>query len=223
MERTLAVAGALHHGRRRAARARQRRRLVLLLPPFAEPPRALPNAALPRLRRTRATRKERRWPPRWCSRCSRAWSGSWGRPTGHTTSGPSLGTAFSATGLPFGGMTRRRWCPPPSTGAPEAWWVISACDLPLLRPEAIAWLLESRTPGALAVLPVHPDHGIQPTLALYGPGIDPLLMNLDAPKCLGGKPGVLTPQIPERLAACWTNVNDPGALDALSPRAPQSG
>jgi molybdopterin-guanine dinucleotide biosynthesis protein A len=99
---------------------------------------------------------------------------------------------------------------------PEAWWVIVACDMPLLRPDAIAWLLSARAPGVVAVLPRTPDGRVQPTCALYGPGAEPLLRKVTAPIQLNGQPEIFTPDVPPHLAHQWTNVNDPEALRALS-------
>ena len=95
--------------------------------------------------------------------------------------------------------------------------MIVACDMPLLTSEAISWLLDARQPGACAVIPRLETGGPQPTLALYGPGVDPLLETLTAPIQLIGQPGVQTPRVPEHLARCWTNVNRPDELAALSP------
>jgi len=100
--------------------------------------------------------------------------------------------------------------------APSAWWVIAACDMPLLTPQAIAWLLERREADTLAVIPRTPDGQAQPTCALYGPGVEALLTEVTAPSQLVGKPKVLSPEIPEALADQWTNVNDPVALRRLS-------
>ena len=100
--------------------------------------------------------------------------------------------------------------------APEAWWVVIACDMPLVDSQAVSWLLASRIQGAVAVLPVTDEGGPQPTFALYGPGVDPLLATVSAPIQLATHSDVHTPSVPRELAACWTNVNDPEALAALS-------
>jgi molybdopterin-guanine dinucleotide biosynthesis protein A len=100
--------------------------------------------------------------------------------------------------------------------APAAWWVVVACDMPLVTPEAVRWLLAARCEGAVAVLPTTESGGPQPTLALYGPGVDPLLASVTAPVQLSGLPGVLTPPVPTALVQCWTNVNRPEELAALA-------
>lgn len=96
--------------------------------------------------------------------------------------------------------------------APDAWWVIIACDMPLVTPEAVSWLLGQRRDGISAVLPCTEHGGPQPTLALYGPGVDGLLSEVKAPVQLHGLPGVATPTVPAQLGGCWTNVNRPEEL-----------
>jgi len=98
---------------------------------------------------------------------------------------------------------------------PEAWWVVVACDMPLVTPEAVLWLLEARTPDAVAVIPRRTEGGPQPTLALYGPGAHAALEQVSAPIQLVGRPGVISPSVPAHLDAAWINVNDPDALSAL--------
>ena len=102
--------------------------------------------------------------------------------------------------------------------APEAWWVIAACDMPLLAPDAVRWLLDARSEGDVAVVPRTASGGPQPTLALYGPGVDPLLAEVSAPIELVGRERVASPLVPEALSAAWTNVNRPEDLAALRRR-----
>lgn len=99
--------------------------------------------------------------------------------------------------------------------APDAWWVIVACDMPLVTPAAVAWLLDQPRADATAVLPCTEHGGPQPTLALYGPGSDALLSRVTAPVQLAGQPGVATPMVPAALTDCWTNVNRPEELARL--------
>jgi molybdopterin-guanine dinucleotide biosynthesis protein A len=113
-----------------------------------------------------------------------------------------------------------------------ACWLIAACDLPLIRGEAIDWLLGQRGPTRSAVLPrVAPDR-VEPLLAVYEPESLALLEELvargaDAPRCLVGDPTVYTPTPPAALQVCWTNVNTPDELRRLGrpgvKRAPPQG
>jgi molybdopterin-guanine dinucleotide biosynthesis protein A len=104
--------------------------------------------------------------------------------------------------------------------ARAACWLIAACDLPLVRGEAIDWLLGQRGPTRSAVLPrVAPDR-VEPLLAVYEPESLALLEELvargvDAPQCLAGDPTVYSPTPPEALHVCWANVNTPEDLRRL--------
>ncbi len=104
--------------------------------------------------------------------------------------------------------------------SPRDAWIIAACDLPQVAPAAIAWLLAQRAPGAIAVLPRSAGGRVEPLLALYEPAARPVLEALPrtpgvGPRALAGRGDVLTPQAPEALAACWTNVNTPAEREAL--------
>jgi molybdopterin-guanine dinucleotide biosynthesis protein A len=104
---------------------------------------------------------------------------------------------------------------------PAVAWLIIACDMPLIRPSAVRWLIKQRRPDRLAVVPrVTPD-SVEPLFALYEPGIRPLLNRLRlrhrySLQSLAGEQGVATPQPPPRLRACWTNVNTPEDYERLS-------
>jgi molybdopterin-guanine dinucleotide biosynthesis protein MobB len=53
--------------------------------------------------------------------------------------------------------------------APEAAWIVAACDHPWLRPATVEWLSSQRRPGTWAVVPRQKDGHPCPTLALYEP------------------------------------------------------
>lgn len=98
--------------------------------------------------------------------------------------------------------------------APDACWIIVACDLPLLRPAALDWLLGQRGPGRAAVLPSVSPARVEPLLAIYEPEslvlIERLVSRgLRSPHRLGDEPTVYTPTPPASLRECWTNVNTP--------------
>lgn len=108
--------------------------------------------------------------------------------------------------------------------------ILAGCDLPLTSPAAVRWLVDQRRAGCLAVLPrltsraeaVQEDSaGVEPLLALYEPGALPLAETLAASDrralhLLAGNAGVLCPTPPPDLRRCWTNVNSPADLAALS-------
>jgi molybdopterin-guanine dinucleotide biosynthesis protein A len=103
-------------------------------------------------------------------------------------------------------------------GYPQASWLVVACDLPGMQQEALRWLLACRQPGVLAVMPeLAGDGRIEPLLAYYDQGCRPLLEELAASGCrrlnrLQAASGVVTPQPPLSLRACWRNVNTPEDL-----------
>ncbi len=99
----------------------------------------------------------------------------------------------------------------------RAGWVIAACDLPLLRGEAVVWLLRQRGPGRRAILPIATGDRVEPLLAVYEADALPLVEELvaegsQAPHRLAGRPGVHSPRVPADLRPCWTNVNTPEEL-----------
>ena len=102
--------------------------------------------------------------------------------------------------------------------APWATWLVAACDMPHVSPEAIAWLLSTRRPGVWATLPRGPGRrGVEPLLAHYDFRARGLLEDLaaegkSAPSLLAGHPKVLSPKPPADLRAAWQNVNTPGDM-----------
>jgi molybdopterin-guanine dinucleotide biosynthesis protein A len=111
-------------------------------------------------------------------------------------------------------------------------WLIAACDLPLVEPGAIDWLLAQRRSDRLAVLPRlrAGSREIEPLLAVYEPAARPLLERLAAEPAgasrslqrLFGLPGVASPRVPAALRSCWTNVNSPDDWARLNPPPTQS-
>jgi len=103
---------------------------------------------------------------------------------------------------------------------PDARWLVLACDLPMIAPDAVAWLLGQARPGADAVMPaVSEQSECEPLFALYEPtarwplelaagrGHFSLRRALEAAR-------VPRPQPPPELAPSWTNVNTPEDWDA---------
>jgi molybdopterin-guanine dinucleotide biosynthesis protein A len=105
--------------------------------------------------------------------------------------------------------------------AGEVCWLVVACDLPMLRAEAVDWLLGQRRPGRWAVLPRITPSRAEPLAALYEPESRMLLEKLvargcRAPRQLVGDPAVHTPTPPPSLRECWANVNTPEELKRLA-------
>jgi molybdopterin-guanine dinucleotide biosynthesis protein MobB len=130
----------------------------------------------------------------------------------------------------FGGpaaalISAHRW-------APEATWIVAACDHPWLRGEHIAWLAAQREPGRWAVIPRQSDGFPCPTLALYEPQA---LEALERQACQDGghngrpqmlmeSPRTLVLSVPPELADGWKSVNTPEELRAEEERlAPGCG
>ena len=102
--------------------------------------------------------------------------------------------------------------------APQASWLVAACDLPDLGGEALAWLLATRRPGVWATLPrLAPGGGVEPLLAHYDFRIRAAIEDLAAagrfsPSLLAEHPKVACPTPPDALRPAWENVNTPDDL-----------
>ncbi len=116
-------------------------------------------------------------------------------------------------------MAAHRW-------APEAAWIVAACDHPWLSGEHIEWLAAQRQPGYWALIPRQSDGHPCPMLALYEPQA---LEALDRRTQGGGErdahpstlldlPHTLLLEPPARLADGWKNVNTQEELRAEEAR-----
>jgi molybdopterin molybdotransferase len=115
--------------------------------------------------------------------------------------------------------------------APEAAWIVAACDHPWLRHEHIQWLAGQRQPGSWAVIPRQSDGHPCPTLALYEPqALAALERQAQADSqhnarafALLALPATQAPELPAAMAEGWINVNTPEELSAANEvRARQS-
>ncbi len=102
----------------------------------------------------------------------------------------------------------------------HAAWLIVACDQPLVRSEAVAWLLERRAPGRWAVMPRPSGGAVEPFLALYEPQALSLLEGCignaeTAPSAISDHPKVECPVPPTEVAECWRSVNTLEEYEAL--------
>ncbi|MDR2550704.1 MAG: molybdenum cofactor guanylyltransferase [Desulfobulbus sp.] len=106
---------------------------------------------------------------------------------------------------------------------PDVSWLVAACDLPDLEEDALRWLLASRAPGVLAILPdLAGDGRVEPLLAYYDRQCRPLLETIASTgqrrmQWLRQMAGVITPQPPIALRPSWRNVNTPQELGQLAP------
>lgn len=105
---------------------------------------------------------------------------------------------------------------------PEASWVVAPCDLPVLAPEAVRWLVSARRPEAWAVLPSL-EGFVEPLLALYEAKARVLLEEAAAAgqhalHRLASNPRVAVSEPPEALRRCWINANTPQEIATLPAR-----
>ena len=118
-----------------------------------------------------------------------------------------LADVREAQGPVAGLLSAQRW-------APLCNWLMVACDLPQLSPEAIEWLKEQRQPGRWVILPEVVPGRAEPLLAYYDLRARALLEDLAhreiwAPRTLVGQAQVAQPKVPAALRAAWRNVNTP--------------
>jgi molybdopterin-guanine dinucleotide biosynthesis protein A len=102
---------------------------------------------------------------------------------------------------------------------PDARWVVAPCDLPLLRPEAVRWLVGARRPETWAVFPSI-EGFIEPLLALYEPEARALLEEAVAAEehalhRLAANARVAISEPPVALRQCWFNANTPQEIVSL--------
>jgi molybdopterin-guanine dinucleotide biosynthesis protein A len=101
---------------------------------------------------------------------------------------------------------------------PGAAWVLCPCDLPAVRPEAVAWLVAQRRPGRRAVMArLAAAAPPEPLLALYEPSIRAAVEALAAaggraPRLLAGLAGVALLAPPAEIADCWHDADLPEHL-----------
>lgn len=102
----------------------------------------------------------------------------------------------------------------------HAAWLIVACDQPMVRAEAVAWLLQRRAPGRWAVMPRPSGGMVEPFLAVYEPQALSLLEGRFAgagiaPSAISDDPKVECPVPPAELVECWRSVNTPDEYESL--------
>jgi glutamate dehydrogenase (NADP+)/cyclic pyranopterin phosphate synthase/molybdopterin-guanine dinucleotide biosynthesis protein A len=136
--------------------------------------------------------------------------------------GARLPDAPDARGPMAGLLSAMRW-------APQATWLVSACDLPKLSVRALKWLLSTRAPGVWATLPRLPGReGVEPLLACYDFRARALLEEAAgegrfSPSLLAGHRNVISPTPPDDLLAAWQNVNTPEDLSQTETGGPPPG
>lgn len=94
---------------------------------------------------------------------------------------------------------------------PDSTWIVSACDLPRLRPRTVRWLLDQFGTADLAVLP-RVEGRIYPLPAVYSAGVRVALEELAESayrslQPLAGVRGVRVVEVPAALSLDFANVN----------------
>jgi molybdopterin-guanine dinucleotide biosynthesis protein A len=115
--------------------------------------------------------------------------------------------------------------------APQAAWIVAACDHPWLRREHIEWLAAQRRPGRWAVIPTQRDGHPSPMLALYEPQALEAMERMAqahpernaSASALLGLPRTAVVEPPAELADGWINVNTPDELRAEEQRRDAGG
>lgn len=109
--------------------------------------------------------------------------------------------------------------------APNAGWLVCACDLPQVSSDALRWLLNNRGPGVWGVVPRFVSESVEPLLAYYDWRAGRLFESIaaeggHAPHLISRHSSVVTPRPPADLASAWTNVNSPDEMSSLIRNTP---
>lgn len=110
---------------------------------------------------------------------------------------------------------------------PEVNWLLIACDMPSLCPEALQWLIASRRPGRWATIPRRSAGShVEPLLAHYDRRSRTLFEDVRRAGSL--KIGLVarhekihSPVIPQENMVAWDNINTPEELDGFIEREQQ--
>ncbi len=103
--------------------------------------------------------------------------------------------------------------------APDADWLIIACDMPAISAASVEWLLQGKASSAWGVVPrIDITYGFyEPLFALYKSAalalFEELLQKGETKISLvATSPQIDTPQIPVCLRRAWENINTPDEL-----------
>ncbi len=101
---------------------------------------------------------------------------------------------------------------------PDSCWLLLACDMPNITPEALQWLVTGRHPSSWGTVPrLQEDGFVEPLLALYEPQARRYFEELCASgifriSVVARQPRITTPVIPDALCGAWSNINTPEEL-----------
>ncbi len=123
---------------------------------------------------------------------------------------PRLPDAPGCAGPIAGMRAAMRW-------DPDASWIFAPCDMPLLTPETVAWMLARRKPGRWAVLPRQSrQEPAEPLFAWYDFRAAELMEKVFAPSELAGWSRSHTALLPGALGRALKNMNTPHDAEGLS-------
>lgn len=102
---------------------------------------------------------------------------------------------------------------------PDRAWLVVACDLPLVDPEALAYLIQHRDPESIATAFKSPqDSSPEPLLAIWEPSSLPILQQMQAQHKLSPRRALIQHQalcIEAPHVNTLVNVNTPAEADSV--------
>ncbi len=125
---------------------------------------------------------------------------------------PRLADIDEARGPLAGIVAAMRW-------KPDACWLVSACDMPLMRGAALEWLLTTRKPGIWGSVPCQPQsQRLEPLFAHYDFRARTLFEEMVSAgqyrlSSVGEYARIATPPVPEEHRQSWRNCNFPEDLE----------
>lgn len=124
---------------------------------------------------------------------------------------------YGINGPTAGILSAMRW-------APDASFIVSACDLPNLSLDALRWILSNRRPGAWAIFPRLPGNSkVEPLLSYYDVRARILLEKAAAdgfkrPSHIASHASVITVMPPGHISSAWRSYNTEDELRSRCPR-----
>lgn len=127
---------------------------------------------------------------------------------------PRLADIDNAQGPLAGIVAAMRW-------KPDACWLVSACDMPLMSAAALRWLLATRKPGIWGSVPFQPQtQRLEPLFAHYDYRAGTLFEEMVSSgeyhlSRIGEYARIATPSVPDEHRKSCRNCNFPEDLDRI--------
>jgi len=125
---------------------------------------------------------------------------------------PRLADIEGAQGPLAGIVAAMRW-------KPDACWLVSACDMPLIGEAALKWLLSTRRPGIWGSVPLQPgSQRLEPLFAHYDFRARTLFERMVSAEeyrlnRIGESAKIATPPVPVEYRRSWRNCNTPEDIE----------